>query len=115
VKTGYYQLNAVHHKTAGTRYLLKKFFRVDTQQVAALRSGVALMRELQLDMLLEPVELFEQGVQASILYADFPAISLRRFLEEKKRENFLLLKSLFPLSKNHQWSLTENALKKPRP
>lgn len=84
VKTGYYQLNAVHHKTDGTKYLLKKFFRVDTQQVAALRSGVELMRELRLDMLLEPVELFEQGVQASILYADFPAISLRRFLEQKK-------------------------------
>jgi serine/threonine protein kinase len=84
VKTGYYQLNAVHHKTAGTKYLLKKFFRVDTQQVAALRSGVELMRELQLDMLLEPVELFEQGVQASILYADFPAIALRKFLQEKK-------------------------------
>ncbi len=84
VKTGYYQLNAVHHKTAGTKYLLKKFFRVDTQQVAALRSGVELMRELQLDILLEPVELFEQGVQASILYTDFSAISLRRFLEENR-------------------------------
>ncbi|WP_336517156.1 adenylate/guanylate cyclase domain-containing protein [Pollutibacter soli] len=85
VRTNYYQLHAVKHKTAGTPYLLKKFFRLDGQQMAGLRSSIELAKELKLEILLEPIEFFEQGVQASVLYKHFPAISLRFFLQQHKR------------------------------
>ena len=68
VSTAYHSLQAVQSKKDGQPYLLKRFFRLNAQGIASLRSGMQLARELHLDIILEPVEFFEHGLHASILY-----------------------------------------------
>ena len=84
MSTGFFTLYTVKHKSSGEVFLLKTFHRLDAYRIASLRSGMQLIRELQLDIILEPVEFFEQGFQASILYKHFESISLRSLLREKK-------------------------------
>jgi histidine kinase len=85
VQTGYYNLQRVQHRSSGEVFLLKHFYRLTTQKIATLRAGVKLAQELHLDFILEPVEFFEQGLNASTLYKNAAAISLRSFLEHKKK------------------------------
>jgi histidine kinase len=85
VQTGYYNLQRVQHRSTGEVFLLKHFYRLDAQRIAALRAGVKLAQELQLNIILEPLEFFEQGLNASTLYKNAEAVSLRSFLEHKKK------------------------------
>jgi histidine kinase len=87
VSTGYYILHAVKEKGTGKEFLLKNFLRLNPQRIAYLRNGMQLAKELHLDLILEPVDFFEQGLQASILYEYFDAVSLRSFLQQKKKLN----------------------------
>ncbi len=85
VQTGYYQLHAASHITDGKPYLIKKFLDPDPQQVAGLKSGVHLARELHMDFILEPVEVFEGSDSLSILYEYFDSVSLRSFIDHHKK------------------------------
>jgi serine/threonine protein kinase len=112
VSTGFFTLYTVKHKSNGEVFLLKTFHRLDAYRIASLRSGMQLIKELQLDIILEPVEFFEQGLQASILYKHFESISLRSLLREKKAlppEHFLAtakkLASLLSVIHSRGWIL----------
>lgn len=85
VTTGYFTLHIVKHIERGEKFLLKRFLHIDQQGIATLRSGVQLARELHLDIILDPLEIFEQGVQASILYTYFESVCMHAYLQQKQK------------------------------
>jgi predicted ATPase/class 3 adenylate cyclase len=87
-QTGYYNLLRVQHRDTGEFFLLKHFHRLNAQKIASLRTGVKLAQELKLDIILEPLEIFEQGLNASTLYRNIDAVSLRSFMKQQKKLNY---------------------------
>ncbi len=92
VENDYYSLHKVECKETGNPFLLKKFYHINDQGIASLKSGVKLAKELKLDIILEPIEVIQLGQQTGVLYQNFDCISLRSYLKEHKKlcpEHFL--------------------------
>lgn len=97
VTTGYYSLYSVEEKASKEKFILKKFLRIDEHQLATLKSGVQLALELKLDSILEPIHVFEEGIDVGILYKPFDGVSLRTFFNKK---NKFAAKEFVKVSKN---------------
>ena len=85
VSTAYFTLHTAAHPASGEQYLIKNFFKQDAEKITTLRNGVKLAAELQLDAILDPVELFEENGNVTIVYRYFNACTLRHLIQQKKK------------------------------
>jgi histidine kinase len=85
VQTPYFSLSRVAKTTTDELFLFKKIKNIDKNKIFSFKTGIQLAKELQLDYILEPTELIEEGNEVSILYSNFDAITFREFLNKNKK------------------------------
>jgi histidine kinase len=85
IHTHFYSLHTAVSIDKGEYYLIKKIRNIDRNKLVSFKSGIQLAQELKLDFILDPIALYEDGLDATIVYTYFEAISLRTFIKTNKK------------------------------
>ncbi len=82
VTTSYYHLYFSEREDTGQRFIIKRFHQLDEHHLVSLRNSVQYAKQLQLELILEPIEFIEGEGEGAIIYKNFEGISLSTLLKQ---------------------------------